>query len=92
MLLVDSGGKDMISPDDNNNKQGKQRKRNPSVWKANVRRKLCQSGKEYVSRRGKTVPAKTIKTRKDCSSSCKFGCTKKYQQKNARTFLKISTS
>jgi len=77
MLLVDSGGTDMISPDDNNNKQGKKRKRNPSVWKANVRRKLCQSGKEYVSRRGKTIPAKTIKTRKDCSSSCKFGCTKK---------------
>jgi len=76
----------MISPDDNNNKQGKKRIRNPSAWKANVRRKLRQSGKEYVSWRGKTVPAKTIKTRKDCSSSCKFGCTKNISRRAPEHF------
>jgi len=48
MLLVDSSGTDMISADDNNNKQELKRKRNPSAWKANVRRKLCQSVKEYA--------------------------------------------
>lgn len=30
----------------------------PSIWKSNIRRDACQSGKAYKSRRGKCVPEK----------------------------------
>lgn len=47
---------------------------NPQSWQKNVRKLCRQSGQDYVSSRGKNVPAKSVKTKKDCLKSCKFGC------------------
>ncbi|KAI5642870.1 hypothetical protein NE865_05168 [Phthorimaea operculella] len=58
-----------------------QRKRglvpNPSTWACNVRKVKHQSGEAYISRRGKYVPERKIKSTKDCLTSCKFKCNKK---------------
>lgn len=48
----------------------------PETWKNNIRKKLCQAGKEYISTRGKQIKAKTIVNKKDCLNGCKFKCGK----------------
>ena len=48
----------------------------PETWKNNIRKELCQKGKEYTSTRGKQVSAKTIVNKKDCKHKCKFQCGK----------------
>ena len=55
-------------------KRSRIRSRNPSNWKAALRQKRCQQGKSYVSVRNKLVPAKAVKTSKDCTTSCRFNC------------------
>ena len=51
---------------------GRKRKRHINEW-ADVRRKLLtNSGKEYVSRRGKTIRAKSLKP--PCPQTCKLKC------------------
>jgi hypothetical protein len=44
------------------------------VWKENVRKKLRQSGKEYINVKGKTMRAREIKNKKDCQGKCRFRC------------------
>ena len=39
-----------------------------------MRKKLCQSGKQYVSTMDIAVPAKKVKNTKDCKEKCKFKC------------------
>lgn len=58
-------------------KEARKKMRRPDKWKVNVRHELYQSGKEYTNVRGKVVPAKEVKTKKDCIGSCKFRCAKK---------------
>lgn len=58
----------------------------PETWKNNIRKNLCQAGKEYISSRGKHVCAKTIVNKKDCLNNCKFQCCKKIGE-NARKNL-----
>lgn len=52
----------------------RKRQRNPSTWKSNVRKTAHDSGKEYISVRKKVVPAKRIKTVKDCQTKCMYKC------------------
>ena len=49
------------------------RQRHPTSWKSSVRKKLRQSGKEYVDSRGKIQKAREIKTTKNCAR-CRFKC------------------
>lgn len=51
----------------------RKRKRDPSSWKGNIRKKLRQSGKEYNDSHGKRQAARSVKTKKDCTK-CKFKC------------------
>ena len=48
--------------------------RKPDEWKQNVRKKLFQPGKQYVSTMDIAVPAKKVKNTKDCKEKCKFKC------------------
>ena len=52
----------------------RKRKVNTDSWKQNVRKKRRQSGKSYMNSKGNAVPAKAIKTKKDCKNSCKYKC------------------
>lgn len=57
---------------------GRKRKRHVKEW-VDVRRKiLTNSGQQYISKRGKTVAAKTIKPA--CPQTCKLQCTKYFTQ------------
>ncbi|XP_013161945.1 PREDICTED: uncharacterized protein LOC106113648 [Papilio xuthus] len=47
---------------------------NPSKWACNVRKLKHEKGEAYISRRGKYVPERCVKTTKDCLKSCKFKC------------------
>ncbi|XP_033099738.1 uncharacterized protein LOC117103302, partial [Anneissia japonica] len=51
----------------------RKRRRDPSSWKCNIRKKLRQSGQEYVNSRGNVQESRSVKTKKDCSK-CKFKC------------------
>lgn len=44
------------------------------TWKCNIRKKAHDAGKEYISVRKKFVPAKKIKTAKDCRNNCVYSC------------------
>ncbi|KAJ8911241.1 hypothetical protein NQ315_012228 [Exocentrus adspersus] len=54
-----------------NNIKGKTRKRNPIVWKKNIRKKKRAAGLEYLSSKNKIIPKKEIK------EACREGCRKK---------------
>lgn len=54
----------------------RKRQRNPGSWKCNVRKVAHETGKEYLSVRNKIVPAKRIKTTKDCLNKCFYTCQK----------------
>lgn len=60
----------------------KKRQRNVEQW-IDVRRKLLtNSGKEYISKAGKRVPAKTMK--EPCHSGCKLKCSTIFSEKNRK--------
>lgn len=52
----------------------RKRRRNPASWKSNIRKEAHAAGKTYLSVRNKTVPAKRIKTTKDCQNKCIYKC------------------
>lgn len=52
----------------------------PSIWKSNIRRDACQSGKAYKSRRGKCVPEKKVILLKNCLTDCKMKCSTKISE------------
>lgn len=56
-------------------KKGKKRVRNESAWIKNVRKRQRNSGKEYISRTGKTVAEKSIKL--PCTEKCRLKCRNK---------------
>lgn len=49
---------------------GRKRIRHSDQWLCNVRKQKSVSGKEYVSKKGKVVPAKTIKPPCSCKLKC----------------------
>lgn len=57
-------------------KKGKKRKRNIAKWKRNKTKHLRNSGKQYVSRTGKTVKAREMKP--PCSNKCRLSCATKF--------------
>lgn len=57
-------------------RQSRKRHRNPTTWKCNIRKAAHESGKEYISVRNKIVPAKRMKTTKDCQTKCVYNCQK----------------
>lgn len=65
----------------------RKRIRRPKKWQCNVRQKLCQEGKEYVSVRGKKVAAKKICNIKDCMQNCKFNCARNITATERRTIF-----
>ncbi|CAG9837597.1 unnamed protein product [Diabrotica balteata] len=54
----------------------RKRKAEPSTWKNNIRKRLTQTGKSYISIRGKAVSARSVKP-KDCSK-CPKKCNSKF--------------
>ncbi|XP_037970074.2 uncharacterized protein LOC105388067 [Plutella xylostella] len=48
--------------------------RNPDKWACNLRKLKHQRGEAYISRRGKYVPPKQVRTTKDCLNTCKYKC------------------
>lgn len=65
-----------------NEKKGKKRKRDPKAWKKNKRKVLRDSGKQYVSSRGKIVQER--KMGPPCK--CRLNCTTRVPE-NARKIL-----
>ena len=59
-------------PDLEKDKQGRKRKREPEKWIRSIRQKARNNGLLYVTRKGKTVPAKNPKP-VDCNK-CRFTC------------------
>lgn len=50
----------------------RKRQRNPKQWKSNVRKRLHQTGQEYINARGKKIAAKNVQSA--CAKSCRFKC------------------
>ncbi|XP_065640988.1 uncharacterized protein LOC124805906 isoform X2 [Hydra vulgaris] len=61
---------------------GKTRKRKANCynWKQSKRKRLRQSGKEYINVRGKVIQPRSIKNKKDCKNCCKFKCFEKISE------------
>ncbi|XP_045517125.1 uncharacterized protein LOC123709672 [Pieris brassicae] len=60
----------------------------PSQWQNNIRKKKCQQGEAYISRRGKLVPEKQIRNKKDCLNSCRFKCMEKINDEDRQLLFK----
>nr|CAI5858491.1 unnamed protein product [Callosobruchus analis] len=56
------------------------RQRNPEQWKCNLRKENFDRGREYISVRKKRVPARMIRTSKDCVSKCIYQCARKISE------------
>ncbi|XP_022831051.1 uncharacterized protein LOC111359686 [Spodoptera litura] len=67
-------------------KKGKKRVRNESAWIKNVRKRQRNSGKQYVSRTGKTVAEKSIKP--PCTEKCRFRCRDKITEEQRQEIFK----
>ncbi|CAB3247308.1 unnamed protein product [Arctia plantaginis] len=52
-------------------KQSRKRQKNISTWKKNIRKQRRNEGKEYVSTKGKTVPAKVLES---FNHVCRYQC------------------
>ena len=59
----------------------------PNSWKCNIRKKLRQSGKQYINSRGNVQEARSVKTKKDCSK-CKFKCSLNISEKDRSDIFK----
>ncbi|XP_073952058.1 uncharacterized protein [Choristoneura fumiferana] len=57
---------------------GRKRKRHINQWIDTRRKLLTNSGNQYVSKRGKTVPAKTLK--QACPATCKLKCSESFTE------------
>ena len=58
--------------------RSRKRKRNPDIWKQNVRKKRRQSGQSYENIKGKNVRSREVKNKGDCNRKCKFRCTESF--------------
>lgn len=67
---------DMVKKPTKQRQNTRKRVRQQDKWVRNVRKSKHQSGQEYTSVRGKTIPAKKVETKKDCFSSCLFKCSR----------------
>ena len=63
------------SQNDDTPRQSRKRQRNVDQWASVVRKKRRDAGEQYITRKGKVIPAKTIDLR-DCT--CKLRCGEKY--------------
>ena len=63
-------------------KRTRECKSDPQEWTRSIRKKQCQTGRTYVSSRGKNVQAKSIQTNpwKKCKFKCKENFTKERRQ------------
>lgn len=62
---------------------------NPNEWKSRKITAAYHQGKPYVSRRGKCVPAKSIKNLKNCLNNCKFKCSIKISDEERLQFFNM---
>lgn len=69
--------------------RSRKRKIQPNEWKATVRKNKCQSGKEYVSVRGKVVKAKSIQTQKIACRNVNLIVQNKYQKMRENKLLML---
>lgn len=67
-------------------KKGKKRIRNESAWIKNVRKQQRNSGKQYVSRNGKTIAEKSIKP--PCPEKCRQKCRNKITEEQRKEIFK----
>ncbi|CAH1634705.1 unnamed protein product [Spodoptera littoralis] len=63
------------SEQETNKRQSRKRQRNPNEWKQALSKRLKKCGKEYITKRGQTVPAKSLGP--PCKSSCRLSCSTK---------------
>jgi len=65
----------------------RKRKSQPEEWKANKRKKRRDTGQEYVSKAGATVPARSVKS-KDCQK-CRFRCSEKVPEEERQNIFDL---
>ena len=53
--------------------RSRKRKRNEARWQRNVTKRRREVGKDYISSSGKTIRARVLQTKKNCTN-CKFKC------------------
>lgn len=68
-------------------KRTRKKVRTESNWRSTIRKTKHNSGQTYVCRMGKVVPAKEIKTTKDCKSQCKFRCARQISNEERRSLF-----
>ena len=56
----------------------RKKKRNMNQWKANIRKKARTEGKEYITKKGKTVQNRSVKPQ-NCEK-CRFKCNTKFTE------------
>ena len=61
-------------------KLSRKRKVKEKRWTMPKRKAAHQAGASYISKRNKLVPAKAIKDKKDCKTSCRFKCSSKIDE------------
>ncbi|GFN84278.1 lish domain-containing [Plakobranchus ocellatus] len=72
--------------DEDLQKRGRKRTRNPGEWKRNIQKRLKYTGKAYASTTGKEKTAKTIGP--SCGVSCALKCSSHFDDKARETIFK----
>lgn len=65
----------------------RKRKRNEANWKVHQQQTKRQKGEEYVNSKGKLIPKKMIKNKKNCEK-CKYKCTTKICENERQLIFK----
>ena len=68
-----------LNPTCHSKKFTRKRTINQDQWKSSKRLKAAQHGEAYTTVRGVLREARSVKTLKDCSQSCKFKCTQFFE-------------
>ncbi|GFO02671.1 Ws0399_0 protein [Plakobranchus ocellatus] len=79
VICVDANDEDL-------QKGGRKRTRNPAEWKRNIQKRLKYTGKAYVSTSGKEKLAKTIGP--SCGVSCALRCSSHFDDEARGTIFK----
>lgn len=70
-------------------KNTRKRRRNPSKWKRNIRKEKCQHGEEYINNKGIVKGKKAVVKGSTClTQKCYFNCPKKIPPEEQNTINK----
>ena len=65
----------------------RKRTKKQSDWLISKRKRASESGLEHTNNKGKFIPTKKIRNKKDCKNSCKFQCSERIDKETQESIF-----